>query len=63
MKRRDLLLYLRHQGCQLLREGSEHSIWENPAKHRRVAIPRHREINEFTATSICRQLDVPFPSL
>lgn len=60
MKRQDLLLYLRQQGCQLLREGGEHSIWENPAKHRRTAIPRHREIPEFTAASICRHPGVPF---
>ncbi len=61
MKRRDLLLHLHQQGCQLLREGGEHSIWENPINHRRTAIPRHREITDFTAASICRQLGVPFP--
>jgi len=63
MKRRDLLLYLRQQGCQLLREGREHSIWENPANGHRTAIPRHREINDFTAAGICRQLGVSFPSI
>ncbi len=61
MKRRDLLLHLRQQGCQLLREGGEHSIWENPTNHQRTAIPRHREITDFTAASICRQLSVPLP--
>ncbi|CCI02823.1 type II toxin-antitoxin system HicA family toxin [Microcystis aeruginosa] len=40
MKRRDLLRYLSQQGCQLVREGSEHSIWENPINGRRAAIPR-----------------------
>jgi len=61
MKRRDLLLHLRQQGCRLLREGGDHSVWENPANHRRTAIPRHREIVDFTAASICRQLGVPLP--
>jgi mRNA interferase HicA len=63
MKRQDLLLHLCQQGCHLLREGREHSIWENPANGRRTAILRHREINDFTAAGICRQLGVPFPSI
>ena len=31
MKRRDLLRHLRQHGCRFVREGSDHSIWENPA--------------------------------
>jgi mRNA interferase HicA len=61
MKRRDLLRHLSRNGCYLLREGSEHSVWENPLNGRRTAIPRHREIVDFTALRICRQLDIPLP--
>lgn len=61
MKRRDLLLHLQQHGCRLLREGGEHSIWENPANGRRTSIPRHREINDFTAKRICQQLNIPLP--
>lgn len=61
MKRRDLLRHLQQQGCRLLREGGEHSIWENPANQRRASIPRHREIVTFTAASICRHLGIPIP--
>jgi mRNA interferase HicA len=61
MKRRDLLRYLNQYGCRLLREGGEHSIWENPANNRRASIPRHREIADFTVASICQHLGVPFP--
>lgn len=61
MKRQRLLKHLRAHGCRLLREGGSHSIWENPANGRRVPIPRHREINEYTAAAICRQLEVPDP--
>jgi mRNA interferase HicA len=61
VKRRDLLRYLSQHGCQLVREGSEHSIWENTLNGRRTAIPRHREIVEFTAVRIFRQLDIPEP--
>jgi mRNA interferase HicA len=58
MKRRDLLLHLAATGCELLREGAEHSIWWNPATKMRTSIPRHRELNDFTAAKICLQLGI-----
>ncbi len=61
MKRRDLIRYLSMHGCRLVREGGEHSIWENPTNNRRTSIPRHREIAEFTAIRICKQLEIPPP--
>ncbi len=61
MKRRDLLRHLRQHGCHLVREGGEHSIWENSATNRRASIPRHREIPDYTARRICRQLGIPMP--
>ncbi|MBW4473536.1 MAG: type II toxin-antitoxin system HicA family toxin [Stenomitos rutilans HA7619-LM2] len=62
MKRRDLIRHLSAQGCRLVREGGEHSIWENPANHRRTSVPRHREIPNFTAMQICKQLEIATPS-
>lgn len=59
MKRKDLLKHLRKHGCQFVREGGEHSIWENAANGRQTAVPRHREILDFTARRICQQLDIP----
>jgi predicted RNA binding protein YcfA (HicA-like mRNA interferase family) len=59
MKRRDLLQHLQEQGCQFVREGGEHSIWENPHTKRRTSVPRHREIPDFTALRICKQLEIP----
>lgn len=61
MKRRDLMRYLSLHGCRFVREGGEHSIWENPTNNRRTSIPRHREIPEFTAIKICKQLEIPPP--
>jgi predicted RNA binding protein YcfA (HicA-like mRNA interferase family) len=61
MKRRDLLQHLREHGCRFVREGGDHSIWENPQKKLKTSIPRHREIHEYTAGRICRQLGVPEP--
>ena len=59
MKRRDLVSHLLANGCVLVREGSKHSLWANPAKNLATAIPRHGEIDNNTAKGICRQLDVP----
>ncbi|MCY2992424.1 MAG: type II toxin-antitoxin system HicA family toxin [Planctomycetota bacterium] len=59
MKRRDLIRYLEDQGCYLDREGANHSIYRNPANGRCAAVPRHREIKDTTARTICDQLGIP----
>ncbi len=61
MRRRELLNHLRAYGCRFVREGGNHSIWENPSLERRTAVPRHREIPEYTARRICIQLGIPQP--
>ena len=62
MSRKELLRHLRQQGCELLREGRAHSVWVNPANQQQTSIPRHREINDYTARAICRQLGVNEPT-
>lgn len=59
MKRRDLVAHLTQHGCYRLREGGKHSVYVNPANNQTSAVPRHREINEFLARKICRDLGVP----
>lgn len=61
MKRRDLELHLRHNGCVLIREGGNHSWWGNPGNGRRSAVPRHNEIDDFLCRKICRDLAIPPP--
>ncbi len=61
MKRRDLLAYLRAHQCVLLREGSRHSVYWNPSDRKTSTVPRHREINDFLARKICRDLSIPYP--
>ncbi len=48
-------------GCELLREGGNHSWWHNPSQNKRSAIPRHNEIKEILAKKICKDLGVPSP--
>ncbi|MDY3555604.1 type II toxin-antitoxin system HicA family toxin [Gemmata sp. JC717] len=61
MKRHDLIRHLERHGCELLREGGRHSVYRNPANGRVSTVPRHREIDDFLARKICRDLGVPEP--
>ncbi len=58
MKRTDLLRYLPAHGCELLRDGGNHSIFINRALRKVSTIPRHREIDDFLARKICRDLNI-----
>ena len=44
MKRIDLVRHLESQGCQLMREGRQHSLYINRQTRKSAAVPRHREI-------------------
>ena len=61
MKRRDLVRHLEQHGCELLREGANHSVFVNRTTRKSSAVPRHSEINDFLARKICRDLGVPDP--
>jgi mRNA interferase HicA len=62
VKRADLVHHLLACGCELLREGGNHSIFVNRRARKSSSVPRHREINAFLAKKICRDLDVAEPS-
>jgi len=61
VKRADLLRHLERHGCELLREGGSHSIYVNRGKRLASTVPRHREINDFLAAKIAKDLGVPKP--
>ena len=61
MKLRDLERHLREHGCHFEREGGNHTLWKNPANGKVTPVPRHREVKENTARSVCRQLEIPPP--
>jgi predicted RNA binding protein YcfA (HicA-like mRNA interferase family) len=52
VKRRDLIARLENAGCRLLRHGSWHDIYHNPANGKSEPVPRHNEINELLAKKI-----------
>lgn len=53
LKRRDLIKKLESRGYRLDRDDGNHSIYEKSG-NRPVQVPRHREINEFTAKAILK---------
>ena len=61
MKRRDLVRHLEQNGCEFLREGGNHTIYVNRRARKVSSVPRHREVFEFLARKICKDLEIPPP--
>ncbi len=61
MKRNDLIKHIEKNGCEFLREGKKHTVYVNRKKLKSSTIPRHREINDFLAKKICKDLEIPAP--
>ena len=61
MKRTDLLRHLEQHGCQLLREGGSHSVFVNRTERKVSTVPRHRELDDYLAAKICKDLGIPRP--
>jgi mRNA interferase HicA len=53
MKRRERERRLREQGWQLARHGKRHDVWL--LGEREIAVPRHTDINEYTARAILKE--------
>ncbi|OPX36806.1 MAG: addiction module toxin, HicA family [Desulfobacteraceae bacterium 4484_190.1] len=61
MKRRDLIHHLEHHGCEFFREGKKHTVYINPRTGKCSTVPRHKEVIDFTAKKICKDLEIPLP--
>ncbi len=59
MKRRDLIKRIEVDGAQLLRHGSNHDWYVNHRTGKSQPIPRHREIKEWLARDIIKELSKP----
>ena len=56
MKRTELLQRLNRQGAVLIRHGGKHDVYRQPKTNKETTVPRHDEINEFTAKAILKKL-------
>jgi hypothetical protein len=62
MKKKVLERHLREHSCVPMRKkGKKHEVWVNTVTLAQTVVPRHTEINTFTARGICEQLGVPIP--
>lgn len=59
MKFQDLIDRLLEEGCVFVRHGGSHDIYRNVITGVAEAVPRHREVKEFTARAIIRRLSAP----
>jgi hypothetical protein len=57
MKRRVLMAWLKRHNCIVEREGKAHT--QVYCRGKNASVPRHKEINTFTARGICRDLGIP----
>jgi predicted RNA binding protein YcfA (HicA-like mRNA interferase family) len=53
MKRNLLIKHLNKFGCTLRREGANHSVYENSEKNTMSTVPRHPDVSDLLANTIC----------
>ena len=53
MKRREIERELKESGWTLSRHGGKHDVWVRG--EREIVVPRHAEINEYTAKVILKE--------
>ena len=61
MKRKDLMRHLEKNGCEFLREGTNHTVYVNRRERKVSTVPRHREINDYLCRKICKDLGIKKP--
>jgi hypothetical protein len=62
LKRKELIRHLEKHDCIFLREGANHSIYISSVNpNLKAPIPRHKEIEDFLAIKICKELNIPLP--
>jgi mRNA interferase HicA len=61
MKRKEFEKFLRQNNCLKIREGSNHSVWQNQINYKQSSVPRHVEILKTTCRVICKQLEIKSP--
>ena len=56
MKKTELLQKLNKQGAFFVRHGAKHDVYFQPKTNKEATVPRHTEINEYTAKAILKKL-------
>ena len=61
MKQKSFIRHLRKHNCILDDEGAKHAKFINIENGKAATVPRHKEINDFLAIKICKELEIPNP--
>ncbi|MDR2897822.1 MAG: type II toxin-antitoxin system HicA family toxin [Spirochaetaceae bacterium] len=56
MKREKVLEKIAASGAVFVRHGKKHDIYENPRTHEYTQVPRHPDVNEYTAKDIIKKM-------
>jgi predicted RNA binding protein YcfA (HicA-like mRNA interferase family) len=56
VKKAELLQKLNQQGAVFVRHGAKHDVYRQPRTSKEAAVPRHDELNEYTAKAILKKL-------
>jgi predicted RNA binding protein YcfA (HicA-like mRNA interferase family) len=56
VKKRELIKKLKARGAKQIRQGGNHEVWESQNGYR-FPVPRHSEIEEYTARGVLKQAD------
>ncbi len=59
MKRNTLIKYLNKNGCFMVREGNNHTLYKNTLTGELSTLPRHADIKENLCRKICKDLGIP----
>ncbi|MBS1488150.1 MAG: type II toxin-antitoxin system HicA family toxin [Bacteroidetes bacterium] len=61
MKTINFVKHLHSHNCFLIREESNHSVFQNQLNKKISSVPRHREVKKFLVKKICKDLDISPP--
>jgi predicted RNA binding protein YcfA (HicA-like mRNA interferase family) len=52
---------LNKNNCPLIREGGNHSIFQNSLNKKISSLPRHKEVKNNLVRKICKDLEIALP--
>jgi len=58
MKTANFIKYLNLNHCMLIREGGNHSVFQNQSNRKITAVPRHKEVKNNLVRKICKDLEI-----
>lgn len=62
MKTVNFLKPLHLHNCVLIREGGNHSVFQNLLNRKISSVPRHKEIKNNLCRKICKDLEISAPN-